>query len=70
MPEREGEGLLAFLDPFATSYPGFVITEDRATLAFGRCGCGRPGAFIEGEIERAPGAEVRGCGGLLGSILA
>jgi hypothetical protein len=67
---RPGEGLLGFLDPFAASYPGFVITDDRATLAFGTCGCGRSGAFIEGEIERAPGAEVRGCGGVLGSILA
>jgi hypothetical protein len=68
--EAPGEGLLGFLDPFATSYPGFVVTGDRATLAFGVCGCGRSGAFIDGEIERAPGAEIRGCGGLLGSILA
>jgi hypothetical protein len=67
---RGGEGLLGFLDPFATSYPGFVITGDRATLAFGRCGCGRVGAFIDGEVERAPGAEIRGCGGLLGSVFA
>ncbi len=67
---QPGEGLLAFLDPFALSYPGFVITGDRATLGFGRCGCGRSGAFLEGEIERTAGAEVRGCGGVLGSILA
>src|SRR5262245_43594747 len=67
---RPGEGMLAFLDPFALSYPGFLIAGDRATLDFGSCGCGRSGAFVEGEIERAPGAEVRGCGGVLGSILA
>ena len=67
---RNAEGMLAFLDPFALSYPGFLIAGDRATLDFGSCGCGRSGAFVEGEIERAPGAEVRGCGGVLGSILA
>ena len=69
-PGRPGQGLLGFLDPFATSYPGFVITGDRAVLGRGRCGCGRSGTFIDGEIERAPGAEIRGCGGLLGSMLA
>ena len=67
---RPGEGLLAFLDPFALSYPGFVITGDRAVLDFGRCGCGRAGAFVDGEIQRTAGAEVRGCGGVLGSFLA
>jgi hypothetical protein len=69
-PGRPGQGLLGFLDPFAMSYPGFVITGDRAVLAAGGCGCGRSGVFIDGEIERAPGAEIRGCGGLLGSMLA
>jgi hypothetical protein len=70
VPGHPGEGLLGFLDPFAMSYPGFVITGDRATLGAGGCGCGRSGVFIDGEIERAAGAEIRGCGGLLGSILA
>jgi hypothetical protein len=70
VPGQAGQGLLGFLDPFAGSYPGFVITGDRATLAFGKCECGRGGAFLDGEIERAPGAEIRGCGGLLGSMLA
>lgn len=70
VPGRPGEGLLGFLDPFALSYPGFVITGDRAVLADGSCGCGRSGLFIDGEIERAPGAEIRGCGGLLGSVQA
>jgi acyl-protein synthetase LuxE len=63
-----GEGLLAFLDPLAFSYPGFVITGDRGVLGEGRCGCGKSGAFIDGEIERAPGMEVRGCGGVLESL--
>jgi hypothetical protein len=69
-PGRPGKGLLGFLDPFAMSYPGFVITGDRAALGRGRSGCGRSGTFLDGEIERAPGAEIRGCGGLLGSMLA
>ena len=60
----EGEGTLAFLDPFALSYPGFVITGDQAVLRRGRCACGLPGPVLEGEICRAPGMEVRGCGGV------
>ena len=65
---RPGSGMLAFLDPFALSYPGFVITGDRGTLRQGRCGCGFPGPFLEGEIRRAAGMEVRGCGGVLESL--
>lgn len=64
----EGEGMLAFLDPFALSYPGFVITGDQGTLRRGRCACGLPGPFLEGEIRRAAGMEVRGCGGVLESL--
>jgi hypothetical protein len=63
-----GTGALAFLDPFAVSYPGFVITGDEATLASGPCGCGLSGPFLEGEIRRASGLEVRGCGGVLESL--
>ena len=63
-----GTGALAFLDPFAVSYPGFVITGDEATLAPGGCGCGLSGPFLEGEIRRASGLEVRGCGGVLESL--
>jgi len=65
---RPGHGALAFLDPFAASYPGFVITGDQGNLAEGRCGCGLAGLFIDGEIQRAEGMEVRGCGGVLESI--
>lgn len=65
---RPGFGTLGFLDPFAASYPGFVISGDQALLSEGSCGCGRWGTFIEGEIQRAEGLEVRGCGGVLESI--
>ncbi len=63
-----GRGLLAFLDPFALSYPGFVITGDLATLGRDSCPCGLRGPFLEGEIRRAPGAEIRGCGGALAEL--
>ncbi len=65
---QPGSGMLAFMDPFALSYPGFVITGDRGTLRQGRCECGFPGPFLEGEIRRAAGMEVRGCGGVLESL--
>ena len=65
---QPGSGRLAFMDPFALSYPGFVITGDRGTLRQGRCECGFPGPFLEGEIRRAAGMEVRGCGGVLESL--
>lgn len=65
-----GRGLLAFLDPFALSYPGYVITGDVATLGRDPCPCGLHGAFLEGEIQRAPGTEIRGCGGALASFQA
>jgi len=63
-----GFGTLGFLDPFAASYPGFVITGDQGLLSQGDCGCGLSGTFIEGEIQRAEGLEVRGCGGVLESL--
>jgi hypothetical protein len=67
---QEGHGTLAFLDPFAVSYPGFVVTGDRARLARGRCSCGLAGWFLDGEIERSPDEEIKGCGGVLASIKA
>ncbi|MCC6128750.1 MAG: hypothetical protein IT186_02380 [Acidobacteria bacterium] len=67
-PGESGTGVLAFLDPFALSYPGFVITGDVGTLVHGRCACGLPGPVLAGEIRRAPGFEVRGCGGVLESL--
>jgi hypothetical protein len=66
----QGDGLLGFLDPFAMSYPGFVITGDVARLRRGSCPCGLAGWFIDREIQRAPGREVKGCGGVLASVTA
>lgn len=64
-----GRGLLGFLDPFATSYPGFFVTGDIAELGRGRCECGLDGYHISGEIQRARAHEVKGCGGVLASLL-
>jgi hypothetical protein len=66
----EGSGILGALDPFAWSYPGFIITGDLVTLARGRCDCGLDGWMIVGEITRAAGEEIRGCGGVITSLMA
>lgn len=65
-----GTGVLGFLDPFARSYPGFVITGDRGTLVHDRCDCGLAGWSIVGEIERTNEPGIKGCGGVLSSVLA
>ena len=59
-----------FLDPFAICYPGFLITGDLVDLVFDECPCGRKGYALEGEIRRAPGKEVKGCGGIMASVKA
>ena len=62
-------GVLGFLDPFADSYPGFLVTGDSVRLVNGPCACGRPGPAII-EVERTPGKEVKGCGGIMAKINA
>jgi long-chain-fatty-acid---luciferin-component ligase len=61
-PLPSGEpGILAFLDPTPTSYPGFVLSDDFGSVEHGaRCGCGRVGDLlrIERRINRI---ESRGC---------
>jgi hypothetical protein len=54
-------GLLGFLDPFAFSYPGFVIPGDVARLVRRACRCGLTGPAILGPIERSPDDGARGC---------
>jgi hypothetical protein len=63
-------GVFGFLDPFAFSYPGFLITGDQVKLVYGDCPCGRKGYALKGEIRRAPGKEVKGCGGIMASVKA
>ncbi|MEF8879745.1 MAG: hypothetical protein V5A64_05070 [Candidatus Thermoplasmatota archaeon] len=61
-PKGYGEwGRFAFLDGSTYSYPGFIISGDRARL-LKRCPvCDRPGPVLEPEVTRAPGQEMRGC---------
>ncbi|GAA2911772.1 hypothetical protein GCM10010517_78340 [Streptosporangium fragile] len=61
------EGRLAVLDPFAFSYPGFVVTGDAVRLRRDPCGCGLPGPTLAAPIVRAAGAGQRGCA-TVGSI--
>lgn len=59
------EGVPAFLDACAHSYPGFIVADDivRMVVAEGeRCRCGRIGPCLDSHVRRAEGAESRGCG--------
>lgn len=60
-----GVGRYGFVDPFITSYPGFVITGDETELVDETCPCGLSGPAIVGEVRRAKGQEVKGCGGVM-----
>ncbi|HDI75015.1 MAG TPA: hypothetical protein ENF55_03570, partial [Thermoprotei archaeon] len=62
-------GRLAFFDPLAQSYPGFIITGDKVTINWNGCSkCSREGPVIE-KIERIKSEEGRGCALVLGKIL-
>jgi hypothetical protein len=60
-------GTLALLDPFAGSYPGFLITGDRARLVRHPCPCGLAGPALLEPIRRGPGFDARGCSGAMSS---
>jgi len=60
-------GAFGFLDPFALSYPGSIISGDNVRLVDEACACGFRGPAIL-QIERAPGREVKGCGGVMASV--
>ncbi|MBB2909827.1 hypothetical protein FHS43_001073 [Streptosporangium becharense] len=61
VPGDDVEGRLAVLDPFALSYPGFVVTGDAVRLRRTSCGCGLSGPTLAAPIVRAAGAGQRGC---------
>lgn len=67
---REGFGMIGLFDPFAMSYPGFLITGDQGHLVKGLCKCGLDGWCIEGEITRATKEEIKGCGGVSHALLS
>jgi hypothetical protein len=56
-------GTIGLLDPFAFSYPGFLLTGDRGRLVTASCPCGLAGpGFVDG-ITRVPEQELKGCAG-------
>jgi long-chain-fatty-acid---luciferin-component ligase len=60
-PVADGEvGLLSYLDPSATSYPCFILTDDLGTLRPGPCRCGRSGRLLTLH-RRIRRAEEWGC---------
>jgi long-chain-fatty-acid---luciferin-component ligase len=61
------KGAFGFLDPLASSYPGFIISNDYVHLVEGVCGCGLAGPAIT-EIGRLSGSEIKGCGGIMASM--
>ena len=63
-------GTFGFMDPTATSYPSFLVTGDEVRLMREACPCGLVGPTLLGEVRRAPGHEVRGCGGILATVRA
>jgi Acyl-protein synthetase, LuxE len=69
-PLDEGEwGRFAFLNPLITSYPGFIVTEDRARL-LGRCpACPRPGPVLDTEISPLQDGGARNCGQIVRNII-
>jgi hypothetical protein len=62
-------GILGVMDPFAVSYPGFLITGDNVHRVSRPCPCGLAGeTFL--KVGRAAGAEVKGCGGIMATVNA
>jgi Acyl-protein synthetase, LuxE len=69
-PGDDVTGTFGFMDPTATSYPAFLVTGDEVRLVRAPCPCGLVGPAIVGEVRRAAGREVRGCGGILATVRA
>ena len=63
------EGIFGFLDPFAISYPGFLISGDIVQIAEGSCACGSAGPCFT-KIGRATRKEIKGCAGVMAAIQA
>jgi len=63
------KGAFGFMDTLAASHPGFLISNDYVHMVNSDCRCGLYGPAIV-EIGRLPGAEVKGCGGIMGSFSA
>jgi Acyl-protein synthetase, LuxE len=68
LPGADATGTIGLLDPFAFSYPGFLLTGDRGRLVTAPCPCGLAGSGFIGEITRAPQQELKGCAGALSRL--
>ncbi len=66
---KDLRGAFGFLDPFALSYPGFIISGDNVRLQDEACPCGIQGPALT-EVGRSPGREIKGCGGIMASVRA
>lgn len=55
------QGILTYLDPTATSFPCFILSDDFGSLAREPCPCGRRGPTMRLH-RRVNGIEERGCG--------
>jgi hypothetical protein len=64
---KDLRGTFGFLDPLATSYPGFIISGDQVHLVDDKCECGLVGPAVS-EIGRARNRDIKGCGGIMGSV--
>jgi len=70
-PVDYGEsGRFAFLDPLATSYPGFIVSGDEVKILEHCPVCDRPGPVLDPEVKRARGEEVRGCAEEMRKLMA
>ena len=61
-------GRLAFIDPLANSYPGFIMTEDRVKILENCPECDRKGKVLDPEISKVR-KEIKGCAAILGRAL-
>lgn len=66
-PTDVQRGRMAFRDPLAVSYPGFIATGDEVTMRHDDCACGLSGPSIT-TIERASRVEIKGCAGISASL--
>jgi hypothetical protein len=62
-------GRFAFLNPLIRSYPGFIVTGDRARMWQSCPACPRKGPVLDSEISRMSDAEDRGCANIVRDIV-
>lgn len=69
--DKGRKGLMQFITPIQTSYPGHsILTEDIGYIeGVDTCPCGRKGAAFK-IVGRAQHAEVRGCGDIMAEKFA